>query len=921
MKRLVASTLVVIAVVAAAAAQADPANYGIDSVSASLSSPQAGAHADFSTSIVLKTENFELPALTRDVSVELPPGLLANPNAVPRCSAAQFVTTDVEEKSNASGCPQNSQVGVTHIVFSNEHEGTASFVEPVFNLVPRPGEPARLGFIALQYPILIDTELRPDYGVTAMVKGADTLATLYTTETTLWGVPADGSHDSERMTPYESAHNRGGIETPTGTRSSGLTPTPYMVNPTQCGGPLSIRATAVSYQLPNVLSEGSGLLPGMTGCSLLDFKPDLSITPSTDQASSGSGLSVKLAFPTGGFEDAKLFAEAGLRRAEVVLPEGLTINPSQANGLSACSEADFAQETATSGPGEGCPESSKIGTATARSPLLEEEAEGALYVATPHANPFGSLIALYLVLRVPERGVVVKLAGRVEPDPNTGRLVSIFGDPPYEIPQLPVSSFELRFREGARAPLVTPSRCGDYVGTATFTSWAGQVAIAHPSFRITGGHGGGACPSGEPAFSPRFSAGTRSNNAASYSPLIMQMTREDGEQELARFSVRLPHGLVAKLAGTSECPESAIELARTKTGLTELASPSCPASSEIGDLLTGAGVGPAPTYVKGKLYLSGPYLNAPLSVIAIVPAVAGPFDLGTVALHEPLRVDPRTAVVEGGGPEGDPIPRMLEGIPLAVRDVRLDFDRPSFTLNPTSCDPSAFRAMLWGAGGDVFNPVDDSPVSLDDRFQAANCLRLPFKPELALKLFGETRRGGNPRLRAVLKMRRHSANIKGASVALPHSEFLDQSHIQTICTRVQFAANNCPSAAVYGHATAKTPLLDQPLRGPVYLRSSNHELPDLVADLRGQIHITLVGRIDSVRGGIRTTFSAVPDAPVSSFVLTMYGGKKGLLENSRDICRTPGRASVRFSGQNGKFSDLASVVNADCGKERSAHGK
>lgn len=922
MKRFVIAVLLTATVAAAAGAQADPANYGIDSLSASLSDTQAGAHADFTTDVVLKTENFELPALTRDVSVELPQGLLANPKAVQECSAERFVGTNVEEKSGATGCPQDSQVGVTHIVFSNEHEGTASFVEPVFNLAPRPGEPARLGFIALQYPILIDTELRPDYGVTATVKGADTLATLYTTETTLWGVPAATSHDGERMTPYESAHNRSGIETPTGTRESGLTPTPYMVNPTQCAGALPVRAAADSYQLPGVFSEGIGLLPGMTGCPLLDFNPDLSIVPSTAEAGSGSGLSAALAFPTAGLEEPDLFAEAGLRKAEVVLPEGVTINPAQANGLGACSEADFARETASSAPGQGCPERSKVGTATARTPLLEEEAEGDLYVATPHANPFGTLIALYLVLRVPGRGVVVKLAGKVEADSSTGRLVSTFGEPPYEIPQLPVSSFKLHFRAGSRAPLVTPSGCGTYASTATLTSWAGQVAVRHPSFQISSGPGGGACPSGAAAFRPRFSGGTLSNEAAAYSPLAMRIAREDGEQEISRFSVRLPPGVLAKLAGTSECSAAAVAAAWAKTGLAELAAPSCPPSSEVGSVLAGAGVGSQLTYVTGRLYLSGPYRRAPLSVIAIVPAVAGPFDLGAVAIHEPLYVNPRTATVEGGGPGGDPIPRILEGIPLAVRDIRLDFDRPQFTLNPTDCDPLALRATLWGAGGNPLDPGDDSSVSVDQRFQAANCLQLRFRPKLWLRLFGKTRRGGNPGLRAVLKMRGHEANIKRASVALPSSEFLDQGHIRTICTRVQFAADGCPRAAIYGHATAKSPLLDKPLSGPVYLRSSNHELPDLVVDLRGQIHITLVGRIDSVKGGgIRTVFSTVPDAPVSSFVLKMRGGKRGLLENSRNVCRRPGRARVRFAGQNGRSSNLAPVVKATCGKKRSKHGR
>lgn len=913
MRRLVAALAATVATVAfTASAQGDPANYGIDSVGGSLTTSQAGAHADFTSDITLKTEGFELPALTRDVTVELPQGLLANPNAVPKCSAAQFVGTDVEDKSNTTGCPQDSQVGITHIVFSNEHEGTADFVEPVFNLAPRKGEPARLGFIALQYPILIDTELRPDYGITAMVKGADTLATLYKTETTLWGVPADESHDGERMTPYESAHNHGAIENPSGKRSSGLTPVPFMLSPTRCGEPFPIRATAVSYQLPETVSEGIAVLPPATGCSLLDFKPDLSIAPTTTQADSGSGLNARLVFPTDGLEHSNLLAEAEQKKVRVVLPEGMTINPSQADGLGACSEADFARESAGSLPGEGCPESSKIGTATAESPLLDEAAEGALYVAKPYVNPFDSLIALYLVLRIPDRGVVVKLAGKIESDPRTGQITTTFDD----IPQLPVASFRLHFREGARAPLVTPSACGTYPSTATFTSWAGRVVTTHPSFEINGGPDGKPCPVGTPPFKPGFEAGAINNNAGSYSPYYLRLSRGDGEQELTRFSTTLPPGSLAKLAGVSRCPDGAIEAAKAKSGTEELVGPSCPGSSEIGHLLAGAGVGPALTYVPGKIYLADPYQGDPLSVVAIVPAVAGPFDVGTVVVREALTLDPETAEARIDGSRSEPIPHILAGIPLRVRDVRIYADRPEFNLNPTSCDPETFRALAWGGGADPFSTLDDSSVPLSTRFQAANCARLGFKPRLSLELRGGTGRGAHPALRGVVRTRPGDANIGKAVVTLPHSAFLEQGHIRTVCTRVQFREDACPAGSVYGHARAISPLLDEPLEGPVYLRSSSHELPDLVAALHGIVDVDLVGRIDSLRGRIRSTFSSVPDAPVSKFIITMQGAKKGLIVNSRNLCTGPSQALVKLTGQNGKVRNFAPVVRVNCAKHQ-----
>ncbi len=930
MRLLLAAILASIAVIAVAAeAQADPANYGIESVGASLTTTQAGAHPDFTSSIVLKTENFELPALTRDVSVELPPGLLANPNAAPKCSASQFVRTNVEEKSNVNGCPQDSQVGVTHIIFSNEHEGTADVVEPVFNLVPRAGEPARLGFIALQYPILIDTELRPDYGITATVEGADTLATLYTTETTLWGVPADESHDDERMTPYEAAHNRSGIETPTGTRTSGLAPVPFMLSPTRCGEGSAIRGAVDSYQEPERVSEATATLPALSGCSLLDFSPVLSLTPTAHSATTASGLDANLSFPTAGLEHPNMLAEDEQKRVEVTLPEGVTVNPSQADGLAACSEADFDAESLASAPGAGCPEASKIGNASARSPLLDEEVTGALYVATPNANPFGSLIAVYLVLKLPERGVLVKLAGKVVADPVTGQLTATFGEAPYPIPQLPVATFHLHFREGPRAPLVTPPACGPYTAAAKFSSWGANAASLEPGFTIDQGAGGGACPSATEPFRPGFEAGAINNDAGSISPYQLRYSRTDADQYLSRFSTALPPGSLAKLAGVGECSAQDLAKAALRSGAAELAAPSCPATAEIGHLFAGAGVGSVLTYVPGLLYLAGPYRGEPLSIAAVVPAVAGPFDLGTVVVRVALRINPNTGVAEVDGSRSDALPSILDGIPLRVRDVRVDVDRPDFTINPTSCDPEKFSARLWGAGHDPASPADDTPADLSARFQAANCSRLPFKPRLSLTLKGSTKRTSHPRLLANLTAKPGEANIARAQVKLPKAAFLDNAHIKGICTRVQFAADSCPANSIYGKASAKTPLLDSPLKGAVYLRSSNNPLPDLVAKLRGPdsqpIEIDLAGRTDSVKGALRNTFEAVPDAPVSTFQLELFGGKRGLIELSSGLCKSP-KASVKLEGQNGKAYETTPVVGSSCKRPKEdvgppAHGR
>jgi hypothetical protein len=397
---------------------------------------------------------------------------------------------------------------------------------------------------------------------------------------------------------------------------------------------------------------------------------------------------------------------------------------------------------------------------------------------------------------------------------------------------------------------------------------------------------------------------------------------------MTRFSAILPPGVTGKLAGIAKCPEAAIAAAKAKSGRAELAAPSCPAASEIGRTTAGAGVGSQLTYVPGKLYLAGPVGGDPLSVIAITPAVAGPFDVGNVVLREALAVNPDTAEVEVDGSVSDPIPHILKGIPVKVREVRVLTDRPEFTLNPTDCSRSDTKATLFGSGLDPFNPADDGPVSLSARFQAANCASLGFEPRLAMRLKGGNRRGDHPAFTATLTSRgSEDANVERIVATLPRSAFLEQAHIRTICTRVQFAAaggngTGCPAGAVYGTATVSTPLLDDPLTGPVYLRSSDHNLPDVVLALHGLVNVNLVGRIDSHKGGIRASFEGVPDQPFTQATLRMQGGKKGLIVNSRGLCARRSRTDARLTGQNGRRHNASPVVKpSGCAGKGSRAGR
>jgi hypothetical protein len=924
MKRsLTALALALVAAIlpASALAAEEPQEFRIESASVSLSDTQAGAHADFTAGFELSQKEGQPYALTRDVIVELPPGMIGNPEAFPKCTTLQLGT-----KPENSVCPQDAQVGVAEFLL-----GQNGLVggEPIYNM-PAPGgnSVARFGFFAATTAVYLNVRLDPDTdSLVAVVEGASTAAALIAAKTTFWGVPTASVHDPERLTPEEALGKK---SPPPGGRESTLPETPFMANPTSCQSGRQVRLTVRSYQLPDVSLSRTVPFPQITGCGALEFKPSTALAMTTSQGTSGSGLDYQLDLPSKGLEFANLYAGSHLRRAEVVLPAGVTVNPSQAEGLGVCSEADFSRETYNSSPNAGCPETSKIGSVEAITPVIDRNPIGSLYIAKPYENPFGSLIALYMVMKIPDRGVLIKVPGKVTTDPRSGQITTVFDD----LPQLPFASFKLHFREGARSPLVTPAACGTYTALSSFSPWsapATTIAKAN-SFQITSGPNHGPCPTGGlPPFHPGLLAGTINNVAGGYSPFDVRLTRNDAEQEITHFSIKLPPGIVGKLAGIPFCPNAAIAAAKARTGPhggeEELNAPSCPAASEIGHTLVGAGVGDVLVYVPGKVYLAGPYNGSPLSIVSVTAAKAGPFDLGTVVVREALKINPETAEVFVDATGSDPIPHIIAGIPVRLRDIRVYVDRPKFVLNPTSCKATSTASTVLGAGLDFTSEADDRPITVTSPFQAADCASLGFEPKLSLSLKGGTKRGENPAFKAVLKARPGDANIGASQVTLPHSEFLDQSHIKTVCTRVQFnsgAGNgaNCPAGSVYGHAEAITPLLDEPLSGPVFLRSSSHNLPDLVAALHsGKIDIDLVGRIDSVgkEGRIRNSFEEVPDAPVTKFTLTMQGGAKGLLVNSTNLCARPNRALSHFTGQNGKVYDTKPVLAPKCGKKAKKH--
>jgi hypothetical protein len=664
----------------------------------------------------------------------------------------------------------------------------------------------------------------------------------------------------------------------------------------------------------------------LEGCGGIGFAPRASGQLISRRASSPTGFRLLLDNDQSGLTTPPGRVVSQPRRAKVSLPQGVTINPSLAAGLGFCTPGGYAQETSAAVPGQGCPNDSKIGEFRLHSPLFERTIEGAIFLAQPDdaettepaaENPFDSLLGLYLVAQEPDRGILVKVPGMLEPDPVDGHLTATFD----ELPQLPYTQLEVKFREGQRAPLVTPANCGVATTRVELTPWLGGLGTvsAGTESPIDAGVEGSACPEGTARFSPTATAGSVNSNVASYTPFYLRLTRTDGEQEITSYSAVLPKGITGRLAGVPFCPDAAIAAARGRSGVKETSDPSCPAPSQIGRTVSGYGVGQALAYSSGRIYMAGPYHGSPLSIVTINAATLGPFDLGTIVIRSAFDVNPLTAQLRIDSRGSDPIPHILRGIPLHLRDVRVFIDRAQFTRNPSSCEPSEVVSTLTGSGASFGDSTDDSTAVLRNHFQLLNCRTLGFRPQLGLRLRGGTRRDDYPSLRATFAAKPGDSNLKSIAVTTPHALFLAQNHIRGVCTQKQFAVDACPAASVYGKAVAYTPLFDEPLRGPIYLRSSSHRLPDLVASLSsGAVRIVLEGRIGPAKGGIRTGFQDLPDAEISRFVLQMYGGKRGLLVNSTNICSFVPSATVKALGQNNLGRVFRSKLRGQC-KNRPRH--
>jgi hypothetical protein len=804
----------------------------------------------------------ELPAQAlKELRVQMPPGLVGAPARLAHCSHVEFL----EE-----ACPAASAVGT--IVLSFFLEGRVEKELSVYNLDPSQGTVAELGFLVppLQEPGIIHISINPSppFNLEATISEVPQAVLIYGVSLTLNGASND---------------------------------TAFLTLPRSCDGPLTTVFEAVSWEQPNETTRAaveardpadpSQPLP-MTGCSALGFAPTTKVAATTDRAEAPSGLDLGIDVDDPGLLSPAGTAAADIHDVVVELPEGMTVNPAVAEGLGVCTAGQYLAESEPGGA--GCPESSKVGTAELETPLLDEPLKGSVFVAEPDdpssaapgaENPFDSLLAFYLVLENPTRGVALRQAIAVRADPGTGRLTASLGD----LPEVPISHLGLHLRGGPRAPFVTPGACGERPATMTLIPSSGGAAVrASETLEV-----GAAC--GARGFHPSLSAGTTNPQAGASTSLVLDLRRQDGEQELGSLSVDLPEGLSASLGSVPLCPEPAA------------ASGGCPPAAKVGFTRVAAGAGaspawiPAPDAQPGSVFMAGPYRGAPFSLAMALPARAGPFNLGNVLLRAPIFVDPRTGRARIEIPS---LPQILHGIPIRYRDLRLVLDRPGFVHNPTSCEPSSFAASAISDTG--------SAATATDRFQVGNCASLQASPRIEASLLGRAGRGGHPRLRILLRPRPGDANLRQATLTLPGTALLDFRHVGAICASTAYATGSCPARSVYGRAKIWTPLLARPLEGPLYLKQAAGKLPEPVALLDGEISLELHGRLRWHHGRLQASLVGLPDVPFSRAVVTLDGGRRGLIVNSGGVCLRPRRIAVRALGHNAAESIRLMHLRARC---------
>ncbi len=850
---------------------------------------------------------------TKDLRFDLPPGLVGNPTPLPQCNLKAFLAEPPE-------CPGDTAIGVSTVITANpEQEDYAPFVEttPLYNIVPNVGEPARFGFNTVAGPVILDTSVRTggDYGVVVSVPDITQGAEFIGTQVTFWGVPADHRHDTTRGSGCLDQFDSETFPPTELSCSLEGKPQPFLIMPTACDGAPHTTVEGDSWAQPGqftapkeyVFQNNEGEPLSEDGCNRLSFEPTISVAPDGQQASTPSGLTVGVHVP----QDASLnptgLAESSVRNTTVTLPSGVGLNPAGADGLSSCGLGEIGLENASE---QSCPESSKVGTVEIHTPLLPNPLVGAAYLAEQDANPFGSLVALYIAVKDPISGVIVKLAGEIKPDPVTGQLVSTF----KETPQLPFEELNLHFFGGSRAPLGTPALCGGYTTTASIEPWAGNAAVDSSSeFKITSGPNGTPCSDPLP-FDPSLTTGSLNIQAGAFTPFTMTMSREDGNQNLDAIQLKMPSGLLGELSKVKLCEE-----AQANAG-------TCGPESLIGETTVSVGLGGNPYTVKGgKVFITGPYDGAPYGLSIVNPAKAGPFNLGQVIVRAKIEVNPDNAAItitsNSTGPYA--IPQIIDGIPLQIKHVNVSINRPEFTFNPTNCAPQEIGGSLTSSQGTI--------STLHVPFQVTNCAVLKFKPIFSVSTNGKTSRANGASLSVKLTYPKapfgSQANIGKVKVDLPKQLPSRLTTLQKACPVGTFEVNPaaCPPDSRIGSATATTPVLPVHLKGPAYFVShGGQKFPELIIALSGQgVTVYLHGETFISKTGITSsTFRTIPDVPIGTFELNLGQGPDSALAANGNLCTAKLVMPTIFVAANGMSIKQSTPVTATgCSKHETKKHK
>ncbi len=842
------------------------------------------------------------PALPRNLAFKLAPGLLGNVNGIAQCTDTQFATIHL---GNFNGCPASSAIGVaTATITEPNNVGTGTRRVPIFNMVPAPGEPAQFGFEVEQVQVILKTEVlsNENYAIAVRTTETSQLAQVLSAQVTFWGEPGDEAHDASRgwgcLTPQRAA---GPCVAPAPTERPSV---PFLRLPTSCE-PLAITAEGISWPtkeapagLPlaqaHPLPGDDSFLDQLIGCASLPFDPSIEVTPEQQSANTPSALAVDVKVPQQHSLELGGLAEGDVKSTTVALPQGMLLNPAAADGLLACSEEQVALDSTAA---IGCPQESKVGVVHIQSPFLPKQRElagepfetidGAVYLAAQEANPFGSLLALYIVAESPVSHVLVKLAGEVKLDPATGQISSTFTD----TPQLPFEDLKLQFFGGPRASLSTPPTCGAHTTAATFSSWSGAQHPASATFDTNSGAQGSPCADPQP-LAPSFTAGSVNLQAGAFTPFTLTLGRPDADQAIGAVTVHLPPGVAAILASVTPCAEA------------QAASGQCGPESEIGHSSSSAGLGSDPYTLPGKVYLTGPYGGGPFGLSIVTPADAGPFHLGDVIVRSAINVDPSTAAVT----ISTSLPTMVStaqhpntGIPVQLNHTTVTIDRPNFQFNPTNCNPMVIAATVTGAQG--------ASANVSSPFQVANCASLPFHPTLTATTQGNATKANGASFTVKVTSSPGQANIAKTKLVLPIQLPARLTTIQKACIAATFQANPaaCPEGSNIGSATVHTPVLKSPLTGPAYLVShGNAAFPDVEFVLQGEgITLILDGQTDIKKGITTSTFNAVPDAPVTSFETTLPEGPHSALTSNVptskrfSLCGQKLVMPTTITGQNG----------------------